>query len=133
MRVLHQVVLNSILLLNREVFKICQLVDKIFSIKNQSSKLHKKYIVFTILGLKIKFQNPKNKILSFNTVQDGKLIKADSLMLAYNKQINEIIDRLSEAFNENLRTLKNEIYNQPLKEEQCDIIWYMVIDSRCIS
>ena len=25
--------------------------------------------------------------------------------------------------NENLRTLKNEIYNQPLKEWQCDIIW----------
>lgn len=64
-------------------------IENIFSIKNQSSKLHKKYIVFTILGLKIKFQNPKNKILSFNTVQDGKLIKADSLMLAYNKQINE--------------------------------------------
>ena len=34
--------------------------------------------------------------------------------------------------NENLRTLKNEIYNQPLKEWQCDIIWEYICDYKSL-
>ena len=34
--------------------------------------------------------------------------------------------------NENLRTLKNEIYNQPLKGWQCDIIWEYICDYKSL-
>ena len=34
--------------------------------------------------------------------------------------------------NENLRALKNEIYNLPLKEWQCDVIWEYICDYKSL-
>lgn len=65
-------------------------LENIFSVKNQISGSHRKYKVITCLGIKFKFPAPFVKKISYTSIQDGNTIYADSLMLAFNKQINSI-------------------------------------------